>query len=79
MLRKKLETWDSEIEENENLLRCREKCSAKSWWQHILYWVCVGSVHREQWRQKVLLSLLVMLDDSLESRRMVLRQQIPAS
>lgn len=41
---------------------------------------CAGflwlSGHREQ--QEVMLRLLVMLDDSLETRRMILRQQIPA-
>lgn len=34
------------------------------------------SGHEEQ--QKVMLRLLVMLDDSLETRRMIPRQQIPA-
>lgn len=34
------------------------------------------SGHKEQ--QKVMLRLLVMLDDSLETSRMILRRQIPA-
>lgn len=42
LLREKPETWDGKTEENENPQCCRERCFAKRWWQHILYWICVA-------------------------------------